>query len=61
MRDGKLQYVINRATAKLSALSSSKIDKYENLAGEKILPPPPKKQYKVIEDAKLIYLPLKNS
>ena len=53
--------MINRATAKLSALSSSKIDKYENLAGEKILPPPPKKQYKVIEDAKLIYLPLKNS
>ena len=53
--------MINRATAKLSALSSSKIDKYENLAGEKILPPPPKKQCKVIEDAKLIYLPLKNS
>ena len=39
IRDEKLQYHINRETAKISALSSGKIDKYEYLAGEKMLPP----------------------
>ena len=34
----KLQYNINREAAKISALSSGKIDKYEYLTGEKILP-----------------------
>ena len=29
IRDGKLQYDINRETAKISALSSGKIDKFE--------------------------------
>ena len=38
IRDEKLQYDINRKAAKLSALSSSKIDKYEYLTGEEILP-----------------------
>ena len=37
IRDGKLQYNINRETAKISALSSGKIDKYEYLTGEEIL------------------------
>ena len=37
IRDEKLQYDISRATPKLSALSSSKIDIYEYLAGEEIL------------------------
>ena len=36
--DIKLQYNINREAAKLSTLSSGKIDKYEYLAGEEILP-----------------------
>ena len=38
MRDEKLQYNINREAAKISALSSGKIDKYEYLTGEEILP-----------------------
>ena len=36
--DEKLQYDINREAAKISELSSVKIDKYEYLAGEEILP-----------------------
>ena len=38
IRDEKLQYGINRETAKISALSSGKIHKYEYLTGEDILP-----------------------
>ena len=38
IKDEKLQYDINRETAKLSALSSDKIDKYEYFTGEEILP-----------------------
>ena len=38
IEDGKLQYYINRRAAKLSPLSSDKIDKHEYLTGEKILP-----------------------
>ena len=38
IRDGKLQYDINKETAKISALSSGKIHKYEYLTGEDILP-----------------------
>ena len=38
IKDGKLQYDINREDAKISALSSGKIDKYEYLPGEEILP-----------------------
>ena len=38
IRDEKLQYDINRQAAKISALSSGKIDKYEYLTGEEILP-----------------------
>ena len=37
-RDEKLQYDINREAAKISALSAGKIDKYEYLTGEEILP-----------------------
>ena len=37
-KDEKLQYDINRKAAKISVLSSSKIDKYEYLTGEEILP-----------------------
>ena len=55
IRDEKLQYDINREAAKISALSSGKIDKYEYLTGEEILPP---NQQKIIEQAKFTYSPL---
>ena len=38
IKDKKLQYDINREAATIAALSSSKIDKYEYLTGEEILP-----------------------
>ena len=38
IRDEKLQYDVNREAAKTSALSSDKIDKYEYLSGEEIIP-----------------------
>ena len=49
IRDEKLLYDINREAAKISILSSVKIDKYEYLAGKEILPPD---QRRVIEQAK---------
>ena len=55
IRDEKLQYDINREAAKTSALSSGKIDKYEYLAGQKILP---FNQQQIIEQAKFAYNPL---
>ena len=36
--DEKLEYGITREAAKISALSSGKIDKYEYLSGEEMLP-----------------------
>ena len=38
IRDKKLQYDVNREAAKISTLSSGKIDKHEYLTGEEILP-----------------------
>ena len=38
IKDEKLQYDINREAAKISALSSGEIHKYEYLTGEDILP-----------------------
>ena len=55
IRDGKLQYDIYREPSNISALSSGKIDKYEYLTGEKILP---SNQQKIIEKAKFTYSPL---
>ena len=55
IRDEKLQYNINRETAKISALSSRKINKYEYLTGEEILP---SNQRQIIEQTKLTYSPL---
>ena len=37
IRDQKLQYDINRKVAKISSLSSGKIDKYEYFTGKEIL------------------------
>ena len=51
----KLQYDIRKEVAKIPALSSSKIDKYEYLTGEEILP---SDQRRVIEQAKFSYFPL---
>ena len=39
IRGEKLQYDINREAAKVSALSSGKIDEHEYLPAEEILPP----------------------
>ena len=55
IRDEKLQYNINREAAKISALSSGKIDKFEYLTDEEILP---SDQRRVIEQAKFTYSPL---
>ena len=38
IRDEKPQHDINKETAKISVLSSGKIDKYEYLTGEQIVP-----------------------
>ena len=38
IKDEKLQYGINREAAKMSALSLGKINKYEYLTGEEMLP-----------------------
>ena len=38
IRDEILQQCINREAAKISALSSGKIDKYEYVTGEEMLP-----------------------
>ena len=55
IRDGKLQYDVNREAAKISALSSGKIHKYEYLTGEDILP---SNQQQIIEQAEFTYSPL---
>ena len=50
--DIKLQYDINREAAKISAWSSEKIDNYEYLTGEKILP---FNKRQIIKQAKFAY------
>ena len=57
IRDEKLQYDINREAAKISALSSGKIHKYEYLTSEDILPSNQQQIIFMIRDKKLlIYL-----
>ena len=58
IKDEKLQYDINREAAKMSALSSGKMDKYEHLIGEDILP---SGQEQIIEQAKFTYSPLRKA
>ena len=58
IKDEKLQYDINREAAKISALSSGKIDKYEYLTGEEILP---SNQQQIIEQVKFTYSPLRKA
>ena len=52
----KLQYDVNREAAKISTLSSGKVDKYEYLTGEEILP---SNQKQIIEQGKFTYSPLR--
>ena len=55
IKDEKLQYDINREAAKISALSSGKIDEYEYLTGEEILL---SNQQQIIQQAKFADSPL---
>ena len=52
IKDEKLQYDINREAAKISALSSGKLHKYEYLTGEVILP---SNQQQITEQTKFTY------
>ena len=52
IRYEKLKYVINKEAAKISALSSLKIDKYEYLTGEEILA---RGESRITEQAKFTY------
>ena len=52
IRDEKLQYDINRKAAKISALSSVKIHKYEYVIGEDILA---SNQQEIIQQARFTY------
>ena len=55
IKDEKLQYDINREAAKISALSSGKIDQYEYFTGEEILTT---NQQQIIQQANFTYSPL---
>ena len=57
IKDEKVQYDFNRKAAKMSVLSSGKIDKYEYLTGEEILL---FDQSRVTEQAKFTYSALGN-
>ena len=58
IRDEKLEYNINRGAAKISALSSGKIDKHEYLTGKEVLP---SDQSRIIEQAKVTHSPLRKA
>ena len=55
IKDKKLQYDINWEAAKISALSSGKIDKYEYLTGKEILH---SNQKQIIQQVTVTYVPL---
>ena len=52
IRDKKLQYDISRKSAEISTLLSGKINNYEYLTGNEILP---SNQEQIIEQAKFTY------
>ena len=58
IREENLYYDIKGKAAKVPALSSGKIDKYEHLAGEEILPPV---ESRITEQAKFSYSPLEKA
>ena len=53
--DDQIRDGINRQAAKISALSSNKIGKYEYLTGEEILP---SNEKQIIQQARFTYSPL---
>ena len=55
IKDGKIQYDINREAAIISTLLSDRFDKYEYLTGEEILS---SDQSRIIEQTKITYYPL---
>ena len=55
IKSEKLQYDVNREAAKISALLSGKLDKYEYLTGEEVFP---SNKQQIIEQAKFEYSPL---
>ena len=57
IRNEKLPYDLYREAAKIPALSSGKIHKFEYLAGEGILP----SNQQLIEQAKFAYYPLEKA
>ena len=54
LRIRKLQYDINVEAAEISALSSNKLNKYDYLPGEEVLP---SNEKQIIEQAKFTYSP----
>ena len=56
--DKKLQYNINREVWKILAPPSAKINKYEYLTGQEMLPA---EQSRIIEQAKIVYSLLERS
>ena len=58
IRDENLRYDIGREAAKISALSSGKLQKYEYLTGEDILR---SNKQQIIEQAKFTYSPLEKA
>ena len=58
IRDEKLLYNIYREVANISAISSSKADKYEYLTGQNILP---SNQRQIIDQAKFAYSPFREA
>ena len=54
----KLQYDIDREITKITALSTGKINKYEYITNEEILP---SDQSRIIEEVKSTYSPLGNA
>ena len=52
IKEENIQHDINREAAKISALSSAKIGKFEYLTGEEILP---SNQKQILEQAKFTY------
>ena len=58
VKDEKLQYNINGEAAKIFALSSGKLHKYEYLTDEDILP---STQQQIIEQTRFTYSPLRKA
>ena len=58
IRDEKVEYNINREAAKISALSSGKIDKFEYLTSKEVLL---SNQRQIVEQAKFAFSSLKKA